>query len=165
MWVSFLVIFSSLLLIDPSTSCCCIWDNQIFVAREGGHCGCNLLGCNCATYKGWCLRRDRGVDGKLWCVRPWNGWDGKGRQEYCPARRRMKRSVATTISQVYGELYDHLVDRHEMEHFLRFDLNRDGLVSFEEANNSINATIEEFAEIDTNKDGFVHPAEFDESLI
>ena len=42
---------------------------------------------------------------------------------------------------------------------------RDGLVSFEEANNSINATIEEFAEIDTNKDGFVHPAEFDESLI
>ena len=86
-------------------------------------------------------------------------------QEYCPNRRRMKRSVATTISQVYGELYDHLIDRHEMEHFLRFDLNRDGLVSFEEANNSINATIEEFAEIDTNKDGFVHPAEFDESLI
>ena len=52
-------------------------------------------------------------------------------QEYCPARRRMKRSVATTIAQAYGKIHPDLIDRHEMETFLRFDLNRDGLISLE----------------------------------
>ena len=85
-------------------------------------------------------------------------------QEYCPNRRRMKRSVATTIAQAYGEIHPDLIDRHEMETFLRFDLNRDGLISLEEANRSINATIEEFAQVDANNDGFVHPAELDASL-
>ena len=73
----------------------------------------------------------------------------------------MKRS--TTIVQAYGEIHPDLIDRHEMETFLRFDLNRDGLISLEEANRS-NATIEQFAQVDANNDGFVHPAEFDESL-
>ena len=98
-------------------------------------------------------------------------WSSKGKKEYCLYRRRMKRSVATTISQAYGELYSDLIDRREMENFLRFDLNRDGLVSLEEANRS-NATIEEVKQVDANNeqiyhcnDGFVHTAEFDASLI
>ena len=74
----------------------------------------------------------------------------------------MKRS--TTIAQAYGKIHPDLIDRHEMETFLRFDLNRDGLISLEEANRSINTTIEEFAQVDVNNDGFVHPAELDASL-
>ena len=101
---------------------------------------------------------------------------GKKNQEYCPHRRRMKIFVSTrhrsfysspvwaAISQTYGEIHPDLIDRHEMETFLRFDLNRDGLISLEEANRS-NATIEQFAQVDANNDGFVHPAEFDASLI
>ena len=51
-----------------------------------------------------------------------------------------------------------------MEKFLHFDLNRNGLISFEEANRS-KATIEQFKQVDANNDGFVHPSEFDASLI
>ena len=40
-------------------------------------------------------------------------------QEYCPARRRMKRS--TTIAQAYGKIHPDLIDRHEIETFLRFE--------------------------------------------
>ena len=69
-----------------------------------------------------------------------------------------------TITQAYGEIHPDLIDRHEMENFLHFDLNRDGLISLEEANRSINATIEEFAQVDANNDGFVHPAKLDVSL-
>ena len=76
----------------------------------------------------------------------------------------MKRSTSTAISQAYGKLHPDLIDRHAMENFLRFDLNRDGLISLEEANRSINTTIEEFAQVDVNNDGFVQPAEFDTSL-
>ena len=40
-----------------------------------------------------------------------------------------------------------------MEKFLHFDLNRNGLISLEEANRS-NATIEQFKQVDANNDGF-----------
>ena len=78
-------------------------------------------------------------------------------------RRRMKRSTSTAISQAYGKLHPDLIDRHAMENFLRFDLNRDGLIALEEAKR-INATIKDFERVDANNDGFVHPAEFDASL-
>ena len=149
MLISFLLV-SSLLLIDPSTGCCC---------NIKWSCGCNAFGCNCVTVNGWCKK--------------WYHWQGiyqecyssKGRerQEYCPDRRRMKRSTSTAISQAYGKLHPDLIDRHAMENFLRFDLNRDGLIALEEAKR-INATIKDFERVDANNDGFVHPAEFDASL-
>ena len=80
----------------------------------------------------------------------------------------MKRSVARAISQAYSELYGgHMIERNAMENFFSFDLNRDGLISLEEAmvTNKSSATIEEFKQVDENKDGFVHPSEFDASLI
>ena len=70
----------------------------------------------------------------------------------------------TAIPQAYGQLYADMIQSHEMENFVCFDLNRDGLVSFDKANRS-NATIEEFKQVDANNDGFVHPSEFDASLI
>ena len=178
MWVPFLL-FSSLLLIDPSTGCCC---------NHYESCECNWVGCNCNTVNGWCKKGYYGpvkhgghVSIKPLCWNPGFGLQagclvcyssegaGTGREdgkdeEYCPHRRRLKRSVATTIIQAYGEIHPDLIDRHEMENFLRFDLNRDGLVSLEEANRS-NATIEEFKQVDANNEGFVHPSEFDASLI
>ena len=69
----------------------------------------------------------------------------------------------TATSQAYGELYADMIESHEINFFC-FDFNRDGLVSFEEANRS-NATIEEFKQVDANNEGFVHPSEFDASLI
>ena len=53
-----------------------------------------------------------------------------------------------------------------MENFLAFDLDKDGLISFEEAlltTDNITA-VEGFKEVDVDKDGFVHPGEFDLSL-
>ena len=47
-----------------------------------------------------------------------------------------------------------------MKTFLHFDLNRDGIISREEAN----ATAEEFKQVDENNDGFVQPGELDMSL-
>ena len=80
----------------------------------------------------------------------------------------MKRSVARAISEAYSELYGgDIIQRIAMENFFSFDINQDGLISLEEAmvTNYSNATIEEFNNVDEDKDGFVHPAEFDASLI
>ena len=54
-----------------------------------------------------------------------------------------------------------------MENFLTFDVNRDGLISLEEAMESSfsNGTIDEFKQVDVNHDGYVHPSEFDLSLV
>ena len=71
------------------------------------------------------------------------------------------------ISQAYSGLYDHLIERDAMENFLSFDLNRDGLISLEEAMETIrsNGTVDEFKKVDVDNDGFVHPSEFDLSLV
>ena len=71
------------------------------------------------------------------------------------------------ILQAYSELYDHLIERDAMENFLSFDLNLDGLISLEEAMETIrsNDTIDEFKQVDVDNDGFVHPSEFDLSLV
>ena len=84
-------------------------------------------------------------------------------REHCPdRRRRLKRSVTGNILEAaYASgLYNHLMERAAMENFLNFDLNRDGLISMEEAN----ATLEEFKQVDENNDGFVQPGELDMSL-
>ena len=90
---------------------------------------------------------------------------GTRREEFCPDRRR-KRSVALAVSQAYGGLYGHLIERDAMENFLSFDLNQDGLISLEEAMETSNSndTIVEFKQVDVDNDGFVHPSEFDLSL-
>ena len=87
--------------------------------------------------------------------------------EYCPDRRRRKRSVKLAVSQAYSGLYGHLIERDAMENFLSFDLNRDGLISLEEAmeTSSNNDTINEFKQVDVDNDGYVHPSEFDQSLV
>ena len=85
--------------------------------------------------------------------------------EFCPnRRRRMKRSLSSAISEAYGELYGEKIEQAAMENFFSFDLNRDGLISLEEAMVT-NATEEDFKKVDKDNDGLVHPAEFDASLI
>ena len=69
------------------------------------------------------------------------------------------------ISQAYSGLYNHLIERDAMENFFTFDLNRDGLISLEEAMESSNGTIDGFKQVDINNDGFVRPSEFDDSLV
>ena len=126
MLISFLLV-SSLLLIDSSTGCCC---------NIKWSCGCNAFGCNCVTVNGWCkkvydsvthgghvliqpLCSNPGFGFNSGCTVCWSS-QGKKDQEYCPAeRRRMKRS--TTIAQAYGEIHPDLIDRHEIETFLRFE--------------------------------------------
>ena len=76
----------------------------------------------------------------------------------------MKRSTASAISKAYRELYGEMIYRAAMENFFSFDLNRDGLISLEEAMVT-NATEEDFKKVDKDNDGLVHPAEFDASLI
>ena len=60
-----------------------------------------------------------------------------------------------------------MIERNAIENFLRFDLNQDGLISLEEAmeTNNNNDTIEEFKQVDVDNDGYVHPSEFDQSLV
>ena len=76
----------------------------------------------------------------------------------------MKRSLSSAISKAYRELYGEKIERAAMENFFSFDLNRDGLISLEEAMVT-NATEEDFKKVDKDNDGLVHPAEFDASLI
>ena len=76
----------------------------------------------------------------------------------------MKRSLAASISQAYGELYSQMHQRPAMHHFLTFDLNRDGRISLEEAMLATNGTEEEFKLVDEDNDGHVRPEEFDSSL-
>ena len=77
----------------------------------------------------------------------------------------MKRSLSSAISEAYGELYGEKIEQAAMENFFSFDLNRDGLISLEEAMVMTNATEEDFKKVDKDNDGLVHPAEFDASLI
>ena len=76
----------------------------------------------------------------------------------------MKRSLSSAISKAYRELYGEKIEQAAMENFFSFDLNRDGLISLEEAMVT-NATEEDFKKVDKDNDGLVHPAEFDASLI
>ena len=72
------------------------------------------------------------------------------------------------ISQAYSGLYSsQLIERDVMENFFSFDLNRDGLISLDEAmeTGKSNGTVDEFKKVDVNNDGFVHPSEFDLSLV
>ena len=75
--------------------------------------------------------------------------------------------MSLAISQAYSGLYSHLIERDAMEKFYIFDLNLDGLISLEEAMETIrsNDTIDEFKQVDVDNDGFVHPSEFDLSLV
>ena len=77
----------------------------------------------------------------------------------------MKRSLAASISEAYGELYGQMHQRPAMHHFLTFDLNRDGRISLEEAMLTTNGSKEEFNLVDEDNNGHVHPQEFDSSLL
>ena len=78
-------------------------------------------------------------------------------QIFCPDRR--KRSVPVAVIEAYsGGHISHLVNLPAMENFFSFDLDKDGLISFEEA------IVEDFKDVDVDNDGFVHPSEFDFSL-
>ena len=90
---------------------------------------------------------------------------GRKHAEWCPGRKRIKRSVAASISRAYGELYSQMLERPAMHHFFTFDLNRDGRISLEEAMLTTNGTKEEFKLVDEDNDGHVHPEEFDSSLL
>ena len=70
------------------------------------------------------------------------------------------------ISQAYSILYDQLIERDAMENFFSFDLNQDGVISWEEAMKfNGNGTMDGFKQVDVDNDGFVLPSEFDSSLI
>ena len=153
MWFSALFLLS-LLFPDLSSSCCC----TVYLS-----CRCNIFACNCDTDEGYCYKNFKGsVPGWKYDCRSTRGTK---REEFCPDRRR-KRSAVSPILQAYaGGPYYHLLERHAMENFFTFDLNRDGLISLEEAMESSNGTIEGFKQVDVNNDGFVRPSEFDNSLV
>ena len=138
-----------LIFLDISTACCCSWSSNLFRT-----CGCNIFGCNCDT------RVVNGVDGYCLC------WEWLN--EFCPDRKRRKRSLHEAISEAYSGLYpEYLIELGVMENFFSFDLDQDGLISLEEAmegNNSNNGTEEGFKQVDLDNDGFVKPSEFDSSL-
>ena len=122
-----------------------------------------MLACNCDTDDGWCYY-DR------FLVNVCTSTKGTSSAEYCPDRRRRKRSVNSAISQAYSGLYSsELIERDAMENFFSFDLNRDGLISLDEAmdgtGSSNNGTLDEFKQVDVNNDGLVQLAEFDLSLV
>merc|ERR1719323_2945139 len=48
--------------------------------------------------------------------------------------------------------------------FDSFDVNKDGVISFEEVSSGRNITTVDFFALDKDKDGFVQPAELDSSL-
>ena len=93
---------------------------------------------------------------------------GRKEEEFCPDRRRRRRSADTL--QAYGQLYDHdLIERDAMGDFLSFDVNRDGRISLEEAmetnrSSSNSSFLDEFKKVDVDNDGLVRPSEFDISL-
>ena len=148
-----LVVF--LLLPDLTLTCCCTLLGTFTLA-----CRCNIFACNCHTDNGWCFKY---YDYDAVCMSS----KGRKEEEFCPDRRR-KRSVDLVVSQAYAGIYGHLIERDAMENFLTFDLNRDGLISLEEAmetSSSNNITVEEFKQVDIDNDGFVNPSEFDVSLL
>ena len=125
-----------------------------------------MFACNCDTDEGYCYKHITTCEKDCKKVTECRSSKGTNKQEFCPDRRR-KRSLVLAISEAYGGLYSHLIGRHAMENFLTFDVNRDGLISLEEAmdSSSSNGTIDEFQQVDVNNDGFVHPSEFDLSLV
>ena len=151
-----------LLFVDPSTSCCCKYSAMY------PRCGCNFFGCNCDTEDGGYCKREYKVDAVRWGKkvkrRVCKSSKNNGHAEWCPGRRRMKRSLAASISQAYGELYSQMHQRPAMHHFFTFDLNQDGRISLEEAMLATNGTEEEFKLADEDNDGHVRPEEFDSSL-
>ena len=131
-----------LIFLDVSTACCCSWAFSWLRV-----CKCNIFGCNCETT----------VGGMCLC----------DSTEYCPDRRRRKRSLRDPILQAYTGLYpNNLIDQPAMEKFFSFDLNLDGLISLEEVieTSGCNDTEEGFKQVDLDNDGYVKPSEFDVSL-
>ena len=150
-----------LLFVDPSTSCCC--SESLWYPLCTG--SCNFFGCNCDTEDGgFCKRGYCNVPLKD-CVYECKSSKGRRHAEWCPGRKRMKRSVAASISRAYGELYSQMLERPAMHNFFTFDLNQDGRISLEEAMLTTNGTKEEFNLVDEDNDGHVHPSEFDSSLL
>ena len=167
---STLLAASLLLLLDFSSACCCNWG--------ASNCRCNIFGCNCDTADGgWCYKKFNSFAHHIPHLFEFKGcksskylyWMYREHCELgsmdcsrCPLGRK-KRSVIGDILEAgsyAGGLYDHLMERSAMKTFLNFDLNRDGRISREEAN----ATVEQFKQVDEDNDGFVHPGELDMSL-
>ena len=153
-----------LLFVDPSTSCCCK------LSYKYPRCKCNIFGCKYETEDGgYCKREYKKLGGYWWgkrvTITRCKSSKNNGHAEWCPGRKRMKRSVAASISRAYGELYSHMLERPAMHHFFTFDLNQDGRISLEEAMLTTNGTKEEFNLVDEDNDGHVHPEEFDSSLL
>ena len=107
-----------LLFVDPSTSWCCT-ESWRFPLCKGPK-ACNFFGCNCDTADGGYCKRGywfcKKVNGKLLktkkdCVYECKSSKGRRHAEWCPGRKRMKRSVAASISRAYGELYSHMLER------------------------------------------------------
>ena len=125
-----------------------------------------MFACNCDTDDGWCYKQVQDKDDGSWKCASTKG-ASRIMSEYCPDRRRRKRSVNSAILQAYSGLYSQLIERDALENFFSFDLNRDGLISLDEAMEigGSNGTVDEFKKVDVNNDGFVHPSEFDLSLV
>ena len=153
---SLLVVFL-VLLPDLTRSCCCTLIGTFTLP-----CRCNIFGCNCDTDNGWCYKY---YDHDAVC----KSSKGRKEEEFCPDRRR--RRSADTL-KAYGGIYDHdLIECDAMGYFLSFDLNRDGLISLEEAmktsrsSSNSSSFLDEFKKVDVDNDGFVRPSEFDISLV
>ena len=126
--ITFILYLSSIMPNGGESCCCSNWFGHLF-------CGCNFFGCNCETAVTNLVR-----EGYCRCKF----------SEFCPDRRRRKRSLHEPISQAYSGLFpNYLIEQAAMENFLSFDLNQDGLISLEEAmdSSSSNGTINDSTNI------------------
>ena len=88
-----------LLFVDPSTSCCCTESLMYPLCDRRGR-GCNFFGCNCDTEDGGYCKREYKVDAVRWGKkvkrRVCKSSKNNGHAEWCPGRKRMKRSLAAS---------------------------------------------------------------------
>ena len=120
-----LLLFSVLIFPNLSNGCCCTYTHcgTFWCMDPGCRCGCNMFNCNCDTFDGgWCgeIAKKSAVDYQC----QWINYGGiigsndacnvhhccassKNRKskDYCPDRRRKKRSIPAALIKAYGGLY------------------------------------------------------------
>merc|ERR1712183_465464 len=121
---------------------------MIFIVKQTSGCCCIIFSCYCNIFS--CN-----------CENPY------GYRELC-SDKRMERSNDPVMKNImnnsqYIKLYGHLIGIPALDVFYYHDLNKDGVISFEEMQTK-NITKEDFNIADLDQDGFIIPAELDDSL-
>jgi len=129
---------------SSTLSCCCTYSTS---------CRCNLVGCNCDTHDGgWCYYWHSGIEQ---CRAEHN--------EMCNAFASDGGAGTEIEHPTYREMYQHLIGIPALQVFYNHDLDKDGVISFEELV-SKNISKAGFNLLDENQDGVINPHEIDSSL-